>query len=350
MNIEESFLNITDFSLFPRKTNYVSKYNEIANTFNKSIHPEIKAKMVEYESDGYYNDHGEEHIKMVIERASRITSNFAQIGGGFELSNYETFILLVSIHLHDAAHLIDKRSEHTGKTHEILSRFFSTELETPEIMTIANIARAHGGKNDPIGVLSEDELLGQNIRSRLLAAILRLGDELADDTSRASKALLMLEDQKIDERNRHIKRFSEIYHRYSEALHSVKIEGNEIKLSFCISETQLERLFEKKESDSITKHFLLDEIYARTEKTFLETLYCNRFFPANYRINVIKVKINLLEKYSISFRNIAYELKESGYPLIQNGSLIDVKDEHGEKIDGAYIAETIKNKKYEESI
>lgn len=55
--------------------------------------------------------------------------------------------------------------------------------------------------------------------------------------------------------------------------------GNEIKLSFCIQEEQLERLFRKKDSKgNITEHYLLDEIFERTEKMFLESLYCNRFF------------------------------------------------------------------------
>ena len=72
MNIEEYFNQCRDKSVFPGKVDYVSKYNEIKNIFDTGIHPEIKAKMLEYEQDGYYNDHGVGHINMVIERASPI--------------------------------------------------------------------------------------------------------------------------------------------------------------------------------------------------------------------------------------------------------------------------------------
>lgn len=218
-------------------------------------------------------------------------------------------------------------------------------------INIANIARAHGGKDDPIGRLSEEGILGISVRTKLLASILRLSDELADDSTRASKGLLKLEDQKLDAPNKHINEYSEIYHRYSQALHSVEVIGNEIKLSFCIQEEQLERLFRKKDDKgNITEHYLLDEIFERTEKMFLESLYCNRFFPINCRVNAIKVKINLLEEYSVSFKTYSYEIEESGYPSITNGSLVDLKDDSGNKINGAYIAALIKKRRNEESI
>lgn len=139
MNIEEYFTQGADGSVFPGKFDYVSKYNEIKTIFDTEIHPEIKAKMLEYEHDGYYNDHGVGHINMVIERASTIIDNFTSINEEFRLSNYELFILLVSIQLHDAGHLIDKRKKHTSKTHEMLTRFCADKLDRPEIMIIDNI-------------------------------------------------------------------------------------------------------------------------------------------------------------------------------------------------------------------
>lgn len=114
---------------------------------------------------------------------------------------------------------------------------------------------------------------------------------------------------------------------------------------------QILRFFIKKDSKgNITEHYLLDEIFERTEKMFLESLYCNRFFPINCRINAIKVKINLLEEYSVSFKTYSYEIEESGYPSIANGSLIDLKDDSGNKINGEYIAALIKKRRNEESI
>ena len=51
MNIEEYFTQGADGSVFPGKFDYVSKYNEIKTIFDTEIHPEIKAKMLEYEHE-----------------------------------------------------------------------------------------------------------------------------------------------------------------------------------------------------------------------------------------------------------------------------------------------------------
>lgn len=52
----------------------------------------------------------------------------------------------------------------------------------------------------------------------------------------------------------------------------------------------------------------------------------------------------------MSFKTYSYEIEESGYPSIANGSLIDLKDDSGNKINGEYIAALIKKRRNEESI
>lgn len=349
MNIEAYFKDIQDFSGFPNG-DYGSLYVQLIGIFEKKILPEIKAKMVEYESDGYYNDHGIEHIKMVIDRASKIIKTFTKNESNFSLSDYELFILLISIYLHDAGHLIGKRNEHANKVHEILVRHCGRLLAVAERRTIADIAKAHGGKNDPIGNLADEHISGFEIRIQLLAAILRLADEFAEDKTRASQGLLDLEDDSNDAPNTHINKYSEVFHRFSESLDSIWIEGNEIKISFCVNKRLLNRIFEKKKNDgSIEQTFLLDEIYARTYKTFLETLYCNRFFPSKSRFNVVKIKIDLLGKYDETFKTISYELVEKGYPSTESlDSLIHEQIKDGEnKLDGAYFAKLINEEKHE---
>ena len=55
-------------------------------------------------------------------------------------------------------------------------------MDANERRIIGDIAKSHGGKDDPIGKLqSEDHISGIKIRPRLLASILRLADELAED-------------------------------------------------------------------------------------------------------------------------------------------------------------------------
>lgn len=353
MNIERTFLEIKCFTSFPSGSDYVSQYNVLTGLFNKDIHPEIKSKILEFEKEGYYNDHGIEHINMVIDRVSKIIDVFIGNESAFYLSDYEIFILLIAIHLHDAGHLIGKRKDHINKVHELLSRHCGKLLTAAERRTIGDIAKAHGGKDDPIGKLVNEHISGYEIRTQLLAAILRLGDELAEDKTRASLGLLNLEDDGKNMPNFHINLYSEIYHRFSESLDSIRIQGNEIKISFCINKKMLFKEFQKKNGEgNIEVAFLLDEVYSRTYKTFLETLYCNRFFPSMSRFNVIKVKIDLLSEYDEAFRTISYELKEKGYPSNENmESLIYEQIKEGETVlDGAYFAKLIKNEYEKESI
>ncbi|MEZ0183736.1 HD domain-containing protein [Flavobacterium oncorhynchi] len=355
MNLEDVFLKneIKDGS-FPIGKDYIATYIILKGNFDKNIHPEIKTKILEIEEEGFYNDHGVDHIKMVVDRISKIYENFQKNDPTFLLSNYEIFILLVAANLHDAGHLITTRSGHANAAKELLSRFDKNPnslLDTGERRIIGDIAKAHGGKNDPIGKLSpNDHISGKEIRPRLLASILRLADELAEDKTRASRFLLHLQDEGDLDKDP-INPYSEIFHRFSESVDSIYIEGNVIKLSFCVNSKQLSKQFKKKNKEVITEgHFLLDEIYDRCLKTFLETLYSNRFFAPNDRYTKITVQIYLLDKFEdYLIEPISFVLEESGYPSIGHVNIFEMckkslKNSNGEEINGEYIARLIEEK------
>ncbi|WP_312822761.1 hypothetical protein [Epilithonimonas sp.] len=353
MNLEEEFLeNLKPDNSFPDEKDYIATYKILKQNF-APIHNEIKTKILEIEKEGYFNDHGPDHIKMVVDRASKIINNFKLNDSSFLLSQYEIFILLVAINLHDSGHLISKRSGHAQAAKELLSRFDKNPnslLSVNERRIIGDIAKAHGGKNDPIGMLqSDDYISGKKIRPKLLAAILRLADELAEDKSRASRFLLDLTEESGLEYEP-LDKHSEIYHRFSEAIDSVFLEGNVIKLSFCVSVKNLNKKFEKKSDNVITEHFLLDEIYDRCLKTFTETLYCNRFYPPHNRYSKITVVIFLLDEYDDYIIDpISFIMEENGYPLMYVKDIFtmckqSLKTVTGRNIDGEYIAEVISEK------
>lgn len=334
-NIEEEFLSLENKDGFPQNNDYISIYKVFKEQFDRDIHPEIKSKILEIEKEGYYNDHGVDHIKMVIERATRLlnemNASICEDKDTFYISPYEVFLLLMSIQLHDAGHLIGSREEHAGKGKELLAKFdVNNVLSTAERKTIGDIARAHGGKDDPIGKLElETNISHMKVRPRLLAAILRLADELAEDKTRASNFLLKLD--KIVEA-------SKIFHLYSASLDSICISGGEIKLDFYILDKYLMRTY----SIGTEQKYLLDEIYDRTFKTFTESLYCSRFFPERLRIDNVKVSIKILDSNNDDeIKTIYYELEEKGYPFIANKNIYEVccdsLMENKNRIDGEYI-------------
>lgn len=336
-NIEAWFLqrNETDF---PDNHDYVAKYRTIRDYINLNIHPEIKAIVKEYLPDSLLNDHGERHIAKVIDKVTDLLKD-----NPIELSPYEVFFLLLSIQIHDAGHIINGRKEHEKNARKIIRKFDNSLISTPERKYISAIACAHSGKNNPIGNLHGEDIayiFSNNVRIKLLAALLRLADELADDFTRTS--VFLREEQLIKEE-------SVVFHEFSACLDSCKAltRSKEIKMIFYLEPKHI--------TDSISKNgkeiYLIDEIYERTLKTFTECLYCNRFLPESARVNVVSVDINFCEEDGEDFLpKIPYRIEDQDYPTFpEEFNIFSFCEKdlvlNGEKITGEYLNKRMKHEK-----
>ena len=347
-NIEEEFLkNSNNLSVFPNSKDYTITYTQFKERFEKDIHREINSKLVELEKEGYFNDHGVNHIITVIRKASELI--YVE-GDKPLLSPYETFILLMAIQLHDTGHLISSRQEHAKMGKEILRKFDkSNVLSASERVHIGNIAKAHGGKDDPIGNLENIcYLSNQKIRPQLLASILRLADELAEDSERASNFLIELNEGRQKGERPYLAPTSEIYHLYSASIDSCRIDGSEIILELYPVDYRLVKKYPMKTKNGSEEKYLLDEIYDRTFKTFTESLYCNRFLTEGKRISTVRVSVNIVtENENELIKKISYELRESGYPMMEVNDIfercISLKEDN-QNINGEFIKRLIESK------
>lgn len=261
----------------------------------------------------YLNNHGEEHIAQVIERAEQIVSKFK----GDRLSEFEVFILMCAIQIHDIGNVLGRKG-HERSLIQIFDEHVKDIIpDTPERRVIKNIAMAHGGRSsngsrDTISPLSNSEdLLGEKIRTRLLAAILRLADELADDSTRKSAGALGLGI---------VGELSLIFQDYSRVLHTVKLDYNEngdcqIILVFELEIKDLEKVYKLGDEEK----YLLDEIYDRTLKMERERRYCQKFMNSEICIHNINVTINIYGEYSVKIDTISYRLEDISYPNEPNG-------------------------------
>lgn len=259
----------------------------------------------------YLNNHGVGHVNTVIAKASDLL-----IDSECKISPYEGYLLLCAIQFHDVGNIFG-RENHEKKCQKILKDFFpNAGYDSPEEKVIVKIATVHGGcyKNskDTISSLHlNSDLMGQNIRKRFLAATLRLADELSDDRSRAERYLL---------RKGEITKASELHHTYSDSLHSVIVENNEIRLAYEFSEKIAKKDFKKLIKNNGTlkweKQLLLDEIYERSLKMHKELLYCMRFMRPFISIDRILVNIAIYSEYDYvePIEKITYVLEEKGYP------------------------------------
>lgn len=191
-------------------------------------------------------------------------------------------------------------------------------IDNPEKRAIKSIAMAHGGKNrlgtrDTISNLPNIEyVLGEEIHPRLLASIVRFADELADDSTRASRGPLefsIVGDNSI------------LYQNYSKSLHTVVLDkesrflnGNHdifIRLVYEINTDDIK----KKYNCGVYEKYLLDEIYDRTLKMERERRYCIKFFGTFINISKIVVIINIYSDTTLEkIDTISYTLEDCTYP------------------------------------
>lgn len=328
-NIEEWFMSLPSHE-FPDNKNYPHMYSGIKKMMDDQIHDEIKAIAVSIVPEEFLNNHGSKHVNTVMNRASKLMKDV-----NFRLSPYETFLLLMGIQLHDAGHIINGRKEHEKNIAPILNKIGGDMLDSTERKFIFKIAKAHSGKDDPIGqMLEQDHFLGVECRLRLLSAIIRLADELADDCLRASTFLLNIQSKAIKEN-------SKIFHIYSDRLKSCMISPamHEIEQKF---ELSIEDVMNSIETTT-GEVFLVDDILTRAKKTFTECIYCNRFFPETIRITRLKIVVSFVDKDVIEdfMDPITLRIEEKGYPSLNWNSIYDICDdilfENGVKIDGKYL-------------
>ena len=266
------------------------------------------------------NKHGKEHVESVISRASDLAKCI--IDKEHKFSPFEIFILLCAIQIHDIGNMYG-RDNHTTSFESDFERYAKESFINDAVLIkcIFNTAKVHGGKirgnSDTIeaaGIRYKTTVLQIDIRQRLLAAILRFADELADDNTRA----LDIDISKIPE-------YSKIYHAYSNSLHTVRIEKEDkedayfVKLCYFMSIQQAFCSYKKLKRESNGNIIsislpLIREIIERTKKMERERRYCSRHFLPYIILKHIMVEIEIDLGGFEGLKRIVYTLEETGYP------------------------------------
>lgn len=280
----------------------------------------LGAMMNSQEHIDFLNDHGPNHVLMVIKRVSELISYCSTSclhGGDFFISPYELFLLLCAIQVHDIGN-IHGRSNHEANMDAILLEHCQPIIiDSIELRYIRAIAKVHSGKiNDSLDTIGQSNLKrldtyrDSKIRPQLLAALLRFADELADDFTRANYAALQTDI---------ISPYSKICHCYSQSLNSIGYIKNPINgefnlaLSYAFDSTMAVDKF--KYPDESGEKYLLDFIYERTSKMERERKYCMQFLRPYLSIEEIKVQISVHNvKNDFDTTEITYSLRENGYP------------------------------------
>lgn len=302
---------------------FQEKYKIIAHNLNEWVHPMVNTGAMFHEL-GLLTDHGPGHIRMLIKRISTILE-----GCEIELTPFEVYILLLSVHFHDTGNIFG-RNKHSWKAIDVMDRFRGMDIFKLDRFIwddIFEIANAHAGeiKDDPIGKLNDSLPTSEKeIRRKLLAALLRFCDELAENRTRAARFFLVTDT---------LPKESRIYHLYAESLESVTpdLRDHTIKMFFKVNydflnpieklEYELDENGKKKLDENgkpkkiwVTA-YLMEEIYLRTLKTHYERIYCSRYFKKDIYFNAVEVDIDIYRDYK--------SIQHINYTLIDGNSLND---------------------------
>ena len=314
-----------------------AQYNTLC-THVADIHRDVTAGAVSADG-GLLTDHGPQHIQTVIARASQLVDSEK-----CHFTEYEVFLLLAGIHLHDVGN-IHGRKDHQFKSADV-AKYLGAAIGRDQIVhrTIVQIASAHtAGRSidkDTIGKLQpEVYILNNRVRPRLLAAILRFSDELADDRDRTNRYLVETDN---------VPRSSAVYHAYSYALHSVVINHNnrEIELHFEIDiQMALDKLGKLDQ-----EVYLLDEILIRSLKLHRERIYAMSFMRDWISIDAIRVFVQVYGGGLNPVEQIGYRLADGGYPDEPEGGVYGVApelanypDSNGARVTGMTLAERVRD-------
>lgn len=291
--------------------------NELNNKLNNSKDKEIRQNIENIlKTDNifiYLNNHGKKHIDDILDRIISILVHFNY---GY-LTPYELFILLCAAQVHDIG-IFYGREEHEQKIKNVLEQNCNnTIIDSSSRDLIYRIAKAHSGKicGDKDTIANKTSKLtklecyrdGYKVRERMLAALLRFSDELADDCKRTNKHLL--DEKKLGD--------SYIYHAYSYSLKSSYLEKREhSKIVDIILKYEVDKKLALKKIKKNNKSiFLIDEINNRVKKMELERIYCMKFLREYIQLGAIKVNIKIKDT---NLNNIIYEfnyeLDDFGYP------------------------------------
>lgn len=293
---------------------YFDRYTDLAKKLNRDFHPQVQAGSAAVDG-GMLTDHGPDHIKTVLNRAALLLDDSTNSN---ELNGYEIYLLMCAIHFHDLGNIYgrEKHEKRVAEMMDSVSQFLGDSIEKD---MIRRIAEAHGGKvlesKDTITHLLEggaEPINGVDVRPRMLAAILKFADELADDSYRANKVLQSLGV---------IPKSSKIYHHYASCLHSVMLreDGKSVELSYCVNIEDMKAKFPKfnPKSKRYSQVYILDEILSRLHKMYLERSYCNRFMAPVVHVHSLAVKIKTSkqnEQIGDVLPEVKFRLEEQGYP------------------------------------
>lgn len=295
-----------------------ARYDTLSAAMNAQIHP-LVTSYANLATGAFFSDHGVQHIADVIKSAQRLLQDATG-----QITEYELFILLVAINYHDIGNMFG-RIEHEAKINDVLEKFFSAaSFDQLDRALAIQVASKHGGvfngSKDRLSELERSTTWKNfQVRPQLLAAVLKLADELSEHNGRGDQTAISANLLKGHE--------SEVHHVFACAVNNLMpdFKSGAIDYRFYLTVDTLKQKYAWKADGTIG---ILEYIYQRVIKTYLECIYCSKYARGFFYFDRVNVRVEIYDSNRPSkLMELALRIEgESEYPsevdLSKNASIL----------------------------
>ena len=294
---------------------YVVKFRDLESHFFDHVHPlvdgglaadGVKKAMEDGDVPNIMTIHGSRHIVDVVDSLDKIAQSIEKKGGARPLSPLESYILLCAAHLHDAGN-IGGREGHPARSGEMIHEHQDLFYDTETRYNIFAVARAHGGKSEKFGRDTIREINSDNYiipRLRMLAAMLRIGDELSENAERVPGELVAR--LKASDR-------SHLAYRYAQCFSRFDLQNDTLAIHLRVHPEQHEFVGEV-DGKPVDFFGHLENKIDVIEK---EARYCAQYGRPDFDIRIIRITVEFFEddfpSVATKFSTLTLDLGR-GYP------------------------------------
>lgn len=297
-----------------RASEYLAKFRGMESHFFEHIHPQVDAGLIadclkcvgDEELPNIMTIHGSRHVRDVVESMDKIAQSIEEKPRATRLNPLEAYILLCAAHLHDAAN-IGGRAGHPDRCGELIKENAELYCGTERRRDIYHVARVHGGESKKFGRDKFREIVSDNFtfpRLRLLAAILRMADELSENAERVPDQLV----KRVEASPK-----SKLAYRYAQCFSDFKLQFDTLDIRLRVEPEQHEFVAEV---DAETLDFF-DHLEKKIDVIELEARYCAQYGRPDFDIRRIRFTV---EYFADSFPSVATNVStlaldlDHGYP------------------------------------
>ena len=291
-------------------------FRSLETYFFDKIHPSVDVGLAVDQLHQSYQENGDQpnimtlhgcrHVSDLINSIDKIALHIGEAFPEHALDVEEAYILLCAAHLHDAGN-VGGRSGHANRCGALIEEHKDLMLGTERREQVFEVSRVHGGNDPEYGLDTLRSLRPDNYQSPrlpLLAAILRMGDELSENPERVPKEVEAFHEASGE---------SILAYRYAETFRSFKLEQGELFVTIKVYPSQ-HNCTATVASGRITFYQYLER---RLNKIETEMRYCSQYGRPYLNVRRIRVSIECHESDGLSrptrVRRLTLEL-EKGYP------------------------------------